>query len=306
MSNLKNIPINEIVMNQMKLRSVDTESTSFQELVASIALHGVLSPVTVREVNQDGQTDYQLVDGLQRYTAARQAGLESVPCNIVAANDITMLEIQLQANAVRVETKPAEYAAQIKLILMNSPTLSESELAKRLAKSPTWINNILKLNDIKSERIRGKIDSGELPMYSAIQLARLPVEDHEEFFDIAMTKSVQEFMADVTTRLKANQEAKRQARSTIEVGFVNVPKLRPLAVMKAALEAVPSIYNEHCAGITDPIAAFECGLKYAITSTDVDVAAKARAFDEAQAAKAAKEAERKAAKELAAATKLAA
>ena len=51
-------------------------------------------------------------------TAARDVGLSMVPCIIREISDKDVLAIQIQANAISLETKPAEYAHQIKKMLV--------------------------------------------------------------------------------------------------------------------------------------------------------------------------------------------
>ncbi len=71
----------------------------------------MLLPITVREVRDPdtGQKYYSLIDGLHRYNAAQDAGLEEIPCHVLTMDELQVLEAQLMANVHKVETRPVEY-----------------------------------------------------------------------------------------------------------------------------------------------------------------------------------------------------
>src|SRR6188508_2956355 len=69
------------------------------ELAASIAVHGVLQPVIVRELADGG---YQLIAGERRVRAARLAGLETIPAVVRDTPGAeTSLELALIENLQR-------------------------------------------------------------------------------------------------------------------------------------------------------------------------------------------------------------
>ena len=69
------VQLNQIRNNEIALRAVDTESLAFQEMVASIRQLGIINPISVRYFKSETEEYYELVDGLQRKTAAESAGL---------------------------------------------------------------------------------------------------------------------------------------------------------------------------------------------------------------------------------------
>ena len=78
-----------------------------------------------------------MADGLYRVTAARETGLTPRPCVVKDLTDDDLLAIQIQANAVRPETTPMEYARQIKRIMEARPGIGLPEISIRiLHKSP--------------------------------------------------------------------------------------------------------------------------------------------------------------------------
>ena len=78
------LPVTAIRKNpQQPRRSFDPEE--LRSLAESIALYGILQPLTVRQT----ESGWELVAGERRLRAARLAGLREVPCLTVAADDET-------------------------------------------------------------------------------------------------------------------------------------------------------------------------------------------------------------------------
>ena len=81
-------------------------------------------------------------------TAARDVGLSMVPCIIREISDKDVLALQIQANAISLETKPAEYAHQIKRMMALDPDLTQSQVACLIRKSPSWVGSCLSLANL--------------------------------------------------------------------------------------------------------------------------------------------------------------
>ena len=81
------------------------EESKVDDLVSSIKLHGILSPLLLREV-ADG---LQVVCGQRRYRAALAAGLESVPAVIARLEDAEAIRCFLSHEIVR---RPLTFAGQ--------------------------------------------------------------------------------------------------------------------------------------------------------------------------------------------------
>jgi len=105
----------------------------------SIASEGFWNSISVRPAKEDDR--YEIIDGLFRYTCACDLGLESMPCIIKRnVSDDAVLAAQIQANAIRPETKPVEFARQMKQILTRRPEMTFDELAHLIHKSPSWVD----------------------------------------------------------------------------------------------------------------------------------------------------------------------
>lgn len=267
MGELKKLPLQEIEESPVALRAVNEETEVFQELVDSIRSKGVINPISVRK-NVDGP-GYILIDGLHRYTASKRAELEEIPCNVLDMDDVEALEVQVIANIQKVDTKPVEYAKQLKRILSANPMMLMSELASKINKSTSWISerfNLLKFSD----DLQALVNDGEICLSNAYVLVKLPEEERPNFADRAMTLPPGEFMPLVEDRCKEIRKANREGKTNEPETYRPVPTCRKLTEIKEELEETKvgeQIISDE--GIKKPIDAWEAAIKW-VMRVDAD------------------------------------
>lgn len=88
------IPLDNIEINPFQPR-VNFDPDALKELSDSIAVHGLIQPITVRHL---GDNKFQLISGERRLRASKMAELAEVPAFIRLANDQEMLEMALIEN----------------------------------------------------------------------------------------------------------------------------------------------------------------------------------------------------------------
>lgn len=196
-----------------------------------------MGAITVRpQIAEDGNRYFELVDGLHRFCAAKDAGLMEIKVDVCSLNDDQTLEAQIMANIHKVETKPVEYSQQLKRILTRNPLMTEGELAKKLGKSPQWIKERLGLNRIDNEVIVELINEGKINLTNAYALAKLPAEEMGDFTDRAMTLDPKEFVPQVNTRVKELRDAKRAGKDAGPAEFQPVAFMQKIGAIKDELE----------------------------------------------------------------------
>lgn len=226
MPELRNIPLDQIRTNPAALREVNLNSQSFQELRDSIKTRGVLNAIVVRnKTSEDDDKPFELIDGLQRFAASEQAGKADIPAQVLDREDADVYYDQIVTNAIRVETKPAEYAAGLKRILSGNPTMTEGELAAKLNKSPVWISKQLSLNKL-DDNIKKLVDDNKIPLYNAYALATLPSDEQPQWLERAQSEASETFVQQVAERAKAIRAANRAGRTPGEAQFTPVPRFR--------------------------------------------------------------------------------
>jgi len=204
------IPIDQITEPRTVLRLVDKDSVEYLEMRDSIAAEGFWNSISVRPAKDDGK--YEIIDGLYRYTCARELSLQSIPCIIkYKLSDDAVLAAQIQANAIRPETKPVEFARQMKRMLTRRPEMTFDELAHLIHKSPSWVRKTLGLLRLV-RKSRKMVDRGEIAIQSAYMLAKIPHHLQAGYLDPARTLPSREFRALAASVIKQYTEAVKQGR----------------------------------------------------------------------------------------------
>lgn len=134
------LPIESIEANPFNPRT-NFEKVALEELSQSIAIHGIIQPLTVRKLGRD---NYQLISGERRFRASQLAGLTEVPAYIRVANDQTMLEMALVENIQREDLNAIEVALSYSR-LIEECNLTQEQLSQKVAKSRPSITNHLRL-----------------------------------------------------------------------------------------------------------------------------------------------------------------
>ena len=150
------LPIYKVENNPNQPRQ-EFDEVELQSLSESIALHGVLQPLTVRELPSGY---YQIIAGERRWRAARMAGLSEIPAVIIEADDKKAMELALIENLQRQDLNPVEEALGYQT-LMNDYGLTQEETAKQVGKSRPAVANALRLLGLCSELL-DKVREGAL------------------------------------------------------------------------------------------------------------------------------------------------
>ena len=153
------LPLHKVEPNPNQPRR-DFDPEELQSLADSIATHGVVQPLTVRET-ESGY--YQIIAGERRWRAARLAGLRDIPAVIIEADDRKVMELALIENLQRQDLNPVEEAFGYQT-LMEEYGLTQEETANRVGKSRPAVANMLRLlalcPDVLEMVREGKLSAG--------------------------------------------------------------------------------------------------------------------------------------------------
>ena len=140
----------------------DFDEESLQLLADSIAIHGVLQPIIVRESLQFPGT-YEIIAGERRWRAAKMAGLSEIPAVTVDGDDLKIAQISIVENIQRENLNPVEEAFAYSA-LIEKFGLTQEQLSREVGKSRSAIANLLRLIDLPDEVLEllrdGKITNG--------------------------------------------------------------------------------------------------------------------------------------------------
>ena len=125
------------------------DDESIQLLADSIAIHGVLQPIIVRE-NDNFPDSYEIIAGERRWRAAKMAGLSEIPVVTVDGDDLKIAQIALVENVQRENLNPVEEAFAYQALIERFG-LTQEQLSKEVGKSRPAIANMLRLIDLPDE-----------------------------------------------------------------------------------------------------------------------------------------------------------
>ena len=133
------IPPSRIRPNPAQPRKVFPRE-HLEELAASIRIHGILQPLSVRKTD----THYELIAGERRYRAAQLAGLREIPCIVMRMDEQESSLAALLENLQRQDLNFVEEAKAFSF-LMTRFSMSQEQVAQAVGKSQSAVCNTLRL-----------------------------------------------------------------------------------------------------------------------------------------------------------------
>ena len=167
---INEIDINFISPNPNQPRSHFDEE-ELQELAASIKENGIISPITLRQINEE---NYQIIAGERRFRASKIAGLTKIPAYIRPANDEQMQIMALIENIQRTDLNAIETALGYSKIISDFG-FTQEQLGERLGKKRATITNYLRLLNLPA-KIQIAIKEKKIDMGHARALAGMESE----------------------------------------------------------------------------------------------------------------------------------
>ena len=166
----QSLPIYKVEPNPDQPRK-EFDPEELENLAESIRVHGLIQPLTVREMPTGY---YQIIAGERRWRAARLAKLSEVPVVVIDADDRKAMELALIENLQRQDLNPVEEALGYKT-LMQDYGLTQEEAAARVGKSRPAVANALRLLGLNQEVLE-LVRTGSLTAGHARAIAGLKSE----------------------------------------------------------------------------------------------------------------------------------
>jgi len=168
----REISIGEIAPNPYQPRR-NFDETELAELAQSISLQGILQPLIVTDAKtvEGVNKPFALIAGERRLRAAKQAGLQTVPCVIRDASQQQMIEWAVIENIQRADLNPIE-RAQAYRDYMDKFSVNQQEVSQRLGQARATVANYLRMLELCDET-QEMISAGRLSFGHAKVLAGL-------------------------------------------------------------------------------------------------------------------------------------
>ena len=194
----------------------DFDEEELQALSDSIAVHGVIQPLTVRELNSGY---YQIIAGERRWRAARMAGLTEIPAVIIEADDRKALELALIENLQRQDLNPMEEARGYQSLIRDYG-LTQEEAAGRVGKSRPAVANALRLlalpADVMEMLRSGKLTAGHARAVLTIKTEKKQLDAARKI--AALGLSVRQ--AELLCRNMSREQEVKEKPVTLAVDYV--------------------------------------------------------------------------------------
>lgn len=208
------LPLHRIEPNPHQPRkNFDTEE--LESLAESIRVHGVMQPLTVRET---GEGRYEIIAGERRWRASRAAGLTTIPCVVMEADDKKAMELALIENLQRQDLNPVEEALGYQS-LMTDFSMTQEEMANQVGKSRSAVANSLRLLSLCEkclEQLReGKLTAGHARAVLTLKSEKLQQEAAQKIINLGL--SVRQ--AELLCKNMAKEPAKKK-EVTLAVDYV--------------------------------------------------------------------------------------
>ncbi len=161
------LPLQKVEPNPNQPRKQFDEE-QLQALADSIAEHGLLQPLAVRDMGGY----YQIIAGERRWRACRLAGVTEVPVVIIEADERKVMELAMVENLQRQDLNPMEEAEGY-YTLIHEFGLSQEQAAEKVGKSRPAVANALRLLGL-TEELKEMVVDGRLSAGHARAILSLP------------------------------------------------------------------------------------------------------------------------------------
>ncbi len=154
----------------------DFDQTALEELAASIKIHGIIQPITVKNI---GDGKYRIIAGERRFRAAKIAGLKDVPVYIRETENSEILELALLENLQREDLNAIEIALSYRQ-LTDDLNYTQEQLAERMGKERSTVANYLRLLKLPPD-IQAAVRNNQISMGHARALINVDAVDKQLF-----------------------------------------------------------------------------------------------------------------------------
>ena len=168
------------------------DNKEMTELVESIKLNGVITPIVVRYKDND---KYEIISGHRRTHAAKTAGLNKVPCIIKEMTDEQAVIAMVDANKQRENIKPSEKAFAYKMKMdamkkqgertdltssqVETKLRTDEQIAEEAGESRATVQRYIRLTNL-IPKLLNEVDIGNIKLSPAVELSYLSTDAQEE------------------------------------------------------------------------------------------------------------------------------
>ncbi|MEB6290530.1 ParB/RepB/Spo0J family partition protein [Staphylococcus xylosus] len=209
-NNVESIHTERIVPNRYQPRQV-FEPNKIKELAESIEEHGLLQPIVVRPIEEDM---FEIIAGERRFRALQTLNKTHADVIIRYLDDEETAVVALIENIQRENLSVIEEAEAYKKLLDIGDT-TQSELAKSVGKSQSFIANKLRLLKLDSKVI-GRLREGKITERHARAMLSLSEEDQVDLVETVISQKLNVKQTEARVKQKLGPEKVKARRFEFE------------------------------------------------------------------------------------------
>ena len=191
------------------------EDAAMDELVESIRVHGILSPLLARPKGEG----YELVSGHRRRLAAQKLGLPTVPVLVREMSDDEAVILMVDSNLQRENLLPSEkaFAYKMKLEAMKHQgkatsgqlvqKLSVEKVADEANENYKTVQRYIRLTNLVPPLLQ-MVDDGRIALSPAVELSYLTRDEQAELWDLIGQEDATPSLSQALRMKQLSREAK--------------------------------------------------------------------------------------------------
>ena len=165
-----------------------TDDAEMEQLTWSILTQGLLTPITVRPIENNG---YEVISGHRRLYACQKAGIETVPALIYALDRDAAAIALVDSNLHREKILPSEraFAYKLKLDAMNHQGRSSGQVVQKWTRdeiaegeSGRQVQRYIRLTEL-IPGILQMVDDGKIALTPAVELSYLTRQEQRDLLE---------------------------------------------------------------------------------------------------------------------------
>ena len=165
-----------------------TDDAEMEQLTWSILTQGLLTPITVRPLENN---EYEIISGHRRLHACQKAGIETVPALIYALDRDAAAIALVDSNLQREKILPSEraFAYKLKLDAMNHQGRTSGQVGQKWTRdeiadgeSGRQVQRYIRLTELIPEILQ-LVDSDRIALTPAVELSYLSKQEQRDLLE---------------------------------------------------------------------------------------------------------------------------
>ena len=213
----KMLPLHKVEPNPNQPRK-DFDPEELEALAASLREHGMIQPLTVRELSSGY---YQIIAGERRWRAARLAALSEVPVVVIEADEKKVMELALIENLQRQDLNAVEEALGYRALMVDHG-MNQEEIADSVGKSRPAVANAMRLLHLPGEVLdmvrAGSLSAGHARAVLVLKSEKLQLDAANKICNLGL--SVRQAETLCKNMAKAPEKEEPVKETTLKVNYI--------------------------------------------------------------------------------------